>query len=317
MLHSSRGKDYIVFLLFLLVSYVFWLMLTLNNEVQTDVDIPLELTEVPDSVTIISPVPEQISVSVRDKGSALTRFVWMKPPTMRIDFATLHESANDGNRLVLNETEIDSRLRSLFGSTAQIISSKPDSLSLVYSTRPGRRMKLELDIDARPNLQYVVSGRITSSVDSVIVYAVDALPAGMSAVSTMPVELTDLTDTTYVEVKVASIPGARMVPDRVMVCVPVEPLISKSRMVPVKVHGAPANIDVLTFPPMVTISYLVPMSMYGQTDEPGYAVADYRSAIDDNGVARRRMSVAAYGLPAYYQNTTLDIDSVEYVIEQK
>ncbi|MDE7406912.1 MAG: hypothetical protein K2M76_00705 [Muribaculaceae bacterium] len=315
MLHSSRGKDYVVFLLFLLVSYVFWLMLTLNNEIQTDVEIPLELTDVPDSVTIISPVPEQISVSVRDKGSALTRFVWMTPPALRLSFTSLHEA---DNRMVLTETEIDSRLRALFGSTAQIVSSKPDSLSLVYSTRPGRKMRLELDVDATPNLQYVVSGRIVSSVDSVVIYAVDALPVGMTAVSTMPVELRDLTDTTYVEVKVASIPGARIVPDRVTLCVPVEPLISKTRMIPVRVHGAPANTEVLTFPPMVSVSYLVPMSMYAQTDEPGYALADYR-AVDgrDNEIIHNRMPVIPYGLPAYYQNATLDTDSVEFVIEQK
>ncbi|MDE6305700.1 MAG: hypothetical protein K2L90_03835, partial [Muribaculaceae bacterium] len=80
-LHSSRGKDYLVFLLFLCVSYVFWLLLTLNNEIQEDLEVPVELVEIPDSITLISEIPPSIAVSVRDKGSSLARYVWGNTPT--------------------------------------------------------------------------------------------------------------------------------------------------------------------------------------------------------------------------------------------
>ena len=73
-LSSARGKEVLLFMLFLLISYVFWLLLTLNNEVQEDMDVPVELVDVPDSVTIITDVPQVIKVSVRDKGSSLMKY---------------------------------------------------------------------------------------------------------------------------------------------------------------------------------------------------------------------------------------------------
>ena len=69
---STRGREILLFLVFLLISYIFWLLLTLNNEVQEDLEVPITLTNVPDSVTLISDVPPSLKVSVRDKGLCAT-----------------------------------------------------------------------------------------------------------------------------------------------------------------------------------------------------------------------------------------------------
>ena len=38
---STRGREILLFLVFLLISYIFWLLLTLNNEVQEDLEVPI------------------------------------------------------------------------------------------------------------------------------------------------------------------------------------------------------------------------------------------------------------------------------------
>ncbi|WP_438638198.1 hypothetical protein [Muribaculum gordoncarteri] len=64
---STRGREILLFLVFSLSpTYSGWL-LTLNNEVQEDLEVPITLTNVPDSVTLISDVPPSLKVSVRDK----------------------------------------------------------------------------------------------------------------------------------------------------------------------------------------------------------------------------------------------------------
>ena len=52
-LHSSRGQNVLLYLLFVAVAFVFWVFLSLDTEVQRDFDVPVELQDVPDSVTII------------------------------------------------------------------------------------------------------------------------------------------------------------------------------------------------------------------------------------------------------------------------
>ena len=312
-LHSSRGKDILVFLLFLCVSYVFWLLLTLNNEVQEDIEVPVELTEVPDSITIISDVPQSIAVSVRDKGSALARYVWGNTPTMRIRFS---DGRKVDNRLIISESEIDSRLRSFFGQSSQIVSAKPDSISLYYTNQPGRKVPLELKVDAHPSMQCVISGAITADTDSVLIYSVNDLPASLTTVQTVPIVRTGLTDTTYVEARISPIPNARIVPDKVLVRIPVEPLISKKRYIPIQVTGVPTGTELLTFPSKVEISYLLPMSLYAIDDEEIHAVADYSTLLTPHGLTPK-LAVKLPILPPFYHNVSLSTDSVEYILEQK
>lgn len=312
-IHSSRGKDVLVFLLFLLVSYVFWLLLTLNNEVQEDIDIPFELVEIPDSVTLISDVPTSLSVSVRDKGTALARYVWADPPVMKLRFADCRKA---DNRLLITESEIDSRLRNFFGQSSQIVSSKPDSISIYYTSQPGRRVKVLYHVDAVPNLQYVISGPISADVDSVTVYSVTDLPSSLRTVETVPVVRTDLRDSTYVDAKIVPVPETRIVPDHIRLCIPVEPLISKRRTVPVTVIGVPHGSHIITFPSKVEINYLIPMSKYAIDDESGYAAGEYESLLTPTGLMPK-LGLHLSGIPDFYHNVSMVTDSVEYIIEQK
>lgn len=310
---SSRGKDSLIFLLFLCVSYVFWLLLTLNDETQEDIDVHFELTDVPDGTTIISDVPGMISASVRDKGTTLIRFVWGAPPTLKVKFREL--TVEGGDRLVLSDAELSGRLRNIFGPTSRVLTVKPDSLNIYYTSRPGRRLPVTLDIDATPSFQSVISGPMVPSVDSVTVYSVKRLPSGTKSVATQPTTLTGLTDTTRVEVPLVPIPQARTVPDRITVKIPVEPLIAKRRIVPVKVIGAPSDIEVHTFPAHVAISFLVPMSMYSLDDTGGFAVADYMTGRKSDNITK--MPLTLTNLPEYYHNVSSEVDSVEYLISAK
>ena len=85
-LHSSRGKDILIFLLFLCVSYVFWLIMALNDNTQRELHVPLKISDQPKDLTFISDVPATVQVSVRDRGSSLFSYTWGGMPAMTIPF---------------------------------------------------------------------------------------------------------------------------------------------------------------------------------------------------------------------------------------
>ncbi|MDE6289101.1 MAG: hypothetical protein K2M00_10020, partial [Muribaculaceae bacterium] len=60
--------------------------MALNDEEQCDVRMPFTLTNVPDSVTIISLPPENIAVSLRARGSRRLRLALTDPPRLVADF---------------------------------------------------------------------------------------------------------------------------------------------------------------------------------------------------------------------------------------
>lgn len=305
-LKSSRGQNVLLYLLFVAVAFVFWVFLSLDTEVQRDFEVPVELQDVPDSVTVIGHVPEALGVSVKGKDSQLLRFLWGKMSPVRLKW---QDNVED-DALVLNRQKLDSKMREYFGNGVQIVSCRPDSLRLPFTAQPGVRVKLMVQADIRPNLQYILSGPITADVDSVTLYSVADIPHSLRLVSTEPLVKSNLKDTMRYEVKVKPIAGVRIIPDVVTVTVPVEPLIARKRSVPIVVDNLPEGTNLLTFPSKAEISYLVPMSAYND-DYPVKAYVDFRSARP----SRKKLPVSLSTIPSVYHNVSFSPDSVNYIIE--
>ncbi len=307
-LHSSRGKDVLLYLLFVAVAFVFWVFLSLDTEVQRDFEIPFELQDVPDSVTVIGQVPTELGVSVKGKDSQMLRHMWGKMSPVKFKW---EENITD-NTFLLTHAKIEARLRDYFGAGIQIVSYRPDSVSVTYTTLPGTKVKLNVQADIHPNLQYIISGPIRANVDSVTLYSPTDLPHSLKFVSTEPVVKSELKDTMRYEVRVKPIAGVRIVPDKVVVTVPIEPLISRKRTIKLDVVNRPEDKGLITFPSKVEISYLVPMSAYND-DYPVKAYVDY----NDIKPQRKKLPVSLSVIPDVYHNLSFSPDSVEYIIENK
>ncbi len=305
-LRSSRGKDVLLYLLFVAVAFVFWVFMALDTEVQRDFDVPLEITEVPDSVTLINLPPTSLAVSVKGKDSQLVRFMWGKMSPVKFKWA---DNASDGT-LLMPTARIDSKLREYFGTGVEIVSCRPDSLRIPYTTQPGVKVKLLVQADIHPNLQYILSGTPYADVDSVTLYSVNDIPHSLKMVSTEPIVKSELKDTARYEVRVKPIAGVRIVPDKVIVTVPVEPLIARKRMAVIEPQGVPADKHLVTFPSKVEVSYLVPMSAYND-EYPLKAFVEY-SDVKKPG---NKIPVTLSMLPSIYHSVSFSPESVEYIIE--
>lgn len=305
---SSKGKDVLMYLLFVLVAFIFWVLLSIDSEVTKDYEVPVEITSVPDSVHLLGNIPPTINVSVRGKGAQLLRFEWGNMPTLSLKFK---DYANKNGHLSVSRIRLDARLRDYFGKGVVVNNIKPDTLGVSYTTNPGVKLPLHVIADIKPDLQCTLSGPVTASTDSVTVYSISALPADLTYVTTETVELTGIKDTTQVRVAVKPIANAKIVPASVDVTIPVEPLISKRRDVAVDVVGLPPHYSLITFPSKVTFTYLVPMGAYN-TDYPLRAYVDY----DDVNTLTKKIPVRMGAVPPIFSGVTVSPDSVEYIIEK-
>ncbi|MCM1076569.1 MAG: hypothetical protein NC411_04330 [Bacteroides sp.] len=306
-LKSSRGQNVLLYLLFVAVAFVFWVFLSLDTEVQRDFDVPVELQDMPDSVTMIGQLPPTLGVSVKGKDAQLLRFLWGK--LSPIKFKWKENVENDA--LVINRQKLDSHVREYFGNGVQIVSCRPDSLRIPFTTQPGVKVKLMVQTDIHPNLQYIISGPIMANVDSVMLYSSDGIPHSLKYVATEPIVKSNLKDTMRYEVRVKPIAGVRIIPDIVTVTVPVEPLIMKKRAINIEVENIPDESNLIIFPSKVEISYLVPMSDYN-VDYPVKAYVDFNSAKP----SLKKLPVSLSSLPGIYHNVSFTPDSVEYIIER-
>ncbi|MCM1065977.1 MAG: hypothetical protein NC418_00195 [Muribaculaceae bacterium] len=296
-----------MFLLFVVISAILWSVLSLNDERQYDVRLPMKITNVPDSVTLIYPGPEALSVSLRAKGTQVMKMSVGRMPTVNVDFrafrseGTVHLTSTDLKGLVRNATG---------GSQVSVV--YPDSLSLPYTTHAGFRLPVRLDYKVTAGPQVALVGHPRLSFDTVAVYTTGALPDGVEAVTTEPIRLLGIDKNTSRRVKLIGPAGSRVIPDSIDVTFEVEPLIFKSRKVVIEPVNVPEGTKLITFPAQIDVFFMVPAGGYRPGENHFRVVADYRTI--KKGSKNVKLSIK--NVPARFQNVHLSADSAEYIIER-
>lgn len=307
-LHTRGGRDFITYLICFCVAFFFWCILTLDDTAEHDYEVRVELTNVPDSVILVGDMPSSLNVVVRGKGTQFVRYYFMKVPTMQIDF---RQYSRSGSGVSLSRMKLDSRLRDIFGQGVSVVSVNPDSIRVPFTSSKGIRMPLKVNARVKAASSSVISGPITSALDSVTIYTVNGQHPDIDHVETELLSCTELTDTLVYELAIKKIPGARVIPDKVTVTVPVELLASRKATLPIKAVNVPENCSVITYPATVDVSYLVPLRLSGQ-EIPAQATVDYSAITSGSRMAHVEVKVA----PGVFRIVSVSRDSVEYVIDR-
>lgn len=308
-LSSYRGKKLVQFSMFLAISFIFWLALTLNEDFRYDINYPVSVKNVPDSITLISEMPSSVKVSVKAKGYYYLKHQLQTIPTIEIDFAKYRSR----NSVLIGNVEMQELVRDMFGSNSQTLSFSPDSINLYFTNRPGKSVKLNINAETSSDNQYIINGSITTDTETLMLYSINDIPTDIVEVETMPIKIDGLKNTTTINVKV-KVPqkGMRVIPDSVSVTIPVEQLISKKRIANIEVINSPDDRRLITFPSQVEINYLVPKSLFNNETKYIKAVVDYKDIYQNDN----KLPVKLIDIPSNYRGATTLTDSVEYVIEQ-
>ncbi len=307
---SSATKKLLSYGFFVMISAVFWLFNNANKSQIQDVELPFEIVNVPDTVMFLSDAPQKINVSIRE--TALNYF-FKKKSKIEVEFS---DYDNTNGVFKINEQQLNALVRDKYSKESVINSILPDSVSLRYvdPRYDSKLVPIVLDFTAKANMQYEIVGNITMSQDSVMVYAGQEYLDGVDAVYTYHVDEKELTDTLVRKVSISPIQNVRIEPRDINVMVPVEKLIKRVRLIPVVVRNKPENVNVITFPSEVKVSYLVAKSQYNNSDKRIVATVDYNDILESPVINKVELRIGE--VPMAYKNVSIDADSVEYIIEK-
>lgn len=303
--------NFMVFLVFVAVSAIFWFILALNDNSQTDLDVELKIVNIPQNVTFIADAPTIIHANVRDKGTNLMRKSVLKKPVMQINF---NDYAKEGV-FRMSASEINVAMRNIFGTSAQISSLSLDSIRLPYTTNPGKTVHLIIDADVTPSFQSIINTEPYATTGSEItIYGDSEIIDTITSVRTEKIIRKNLSESVEINAGILPIKGVRMVPDNVKIIIAVEPLVMKHSTVEIIPQNVPQGESLLLFPAKAEVSYFAPMSQFDDVAKDIIVVADYLSIADTNS---DKIKIYVESSPEQYVNLKLSVDSVEYTIVKK
>ena len=306
---SPRTRSILLYLLFVVISAVFWCFLTFNRDVKLDVKVPVKIS-MPSNVHLLSRVPDTLTVTVNDRGYRFFSFLFQQTPTLTLRFSDY----NDGNGYFkVDQSHLRKALAGVLNKQANIVSVLPENINIKFTDLPGKKVPVKTDIVVEPREDYTLYGALIQSQDSVLVFSDAKTLNEINEVFTYHVEELELTDTLRRKVIIAPINGAVIEPRAIDIMVPIEKLKSQTRSVKIVVRNAPPGLKMLLFPSDVEVSYRSPASR--ANDEGGItAVVDYNS-VDFNST-NNKVKVQIGEVPAAYQDVKFSHDSVEYIIEK-
>lgn len=305
-----RGSSVSVFCIFLGVSALLWFALTLNEEVQRELRCQIRIVNCPDSMVRVTRMPEALNASISGGGIPLHMKISLHAPVIEINYATYERQGV----IELGRLQLMSLVSKTLGQEAVVQNVSPDSLRIAFTSFKPRRMPVTVDarISTLPNC--ALTGPVTASVDSVWLYSLTGTPSGMRSVSTVPVDLSDVSGSMTMRVPLSVPAGCRAVPDSVDLRIRVEPMISRTLQVPVTVTGVPQGMRMIVIPSAVNVSYTMPMSKYNDTPPRFSVTADYRTLPE--GLTSNKIGVKLRMLSGSCTNVYLSSDSVEYILER-
>ena len=307
------SKETFLFLFFVVIAALFWILLSFNNNITRDITINVVVNK-PKSITLINDVPSTVTVTVKDRGLSFLKSFFQSTPTIELDLSKYINEKNSTMEIAPNQ--LINEVRRAINNEATIIKVIPESIVSKYTTLPGKKVPINWEDNIEniiPDKQFVINpDLIKTDPDSAIVYALDqATLFKVNEVDISTVEVANLTSTFTKEVTIKGINNVKIVPDRVKLTVPVEPLIRKDFNASISLRNQPHGVRVLVFPPSIDVTFLVPQSHY--RDPVNLTViVDYNDIDPKNN----KVNIKLGEVSGNYTNVTLPIDSVNYLIER-
>ena len=306
------SKDFFVFLFFLVMSAIFWVLTTLNETYESDVEVRLELADIPANTVITEPLPDTIRVMVRDKGYYLVKYLYFD--NMRVVRLPFHLYSGQQGKGVVAPSDLQKMLRTRFGETCTILAIKADHLDFYYSHGSQKKVPLIYSGTATAKTNFYVTN-VKVDPDSVIVMASKNALDTINAVYTEPKDIEDVENSVTKIVPIARIWGAKTNLAQARVRVVVDRLTEKLINVPVTAINLPPQLLLKTFPGRVDVKVSVGASMANRLRPEQFTVSVNAEDLAERS-SKDKLRLSITSKPDYVLKAWLTTTSVDYVIER-
>ena len=308
---SNKCKECLVFLFFVLVSFAFWMLQTLDDVYQTEFKVPLRLKNVPKEAVLTSELPNEVRVRVEDRGTVLLNYMLGRTFfPVSFDF---NDYRDKGTHVHISSAELLKKVAAQLNVSTHLISVRPDTLDFIYTMGKAKKVPVRLNGEVRAGLQYYVS-HIGFVPDSVIAYAPQEVLDTLTAAYTERVDLENVADTLHKRVSLQKLKGVKFIPAYNDLSVYVDMYSEKTVEVPIVGINFPANKVLRTFPSKVQVTFQVGLMHFKEISSEDFFIGvTYEDILKTNG---DKLLLTLKSVPDYVSHARIIPASVDYLIEQ-
>lgn len=311
----QQWKEIFIFLFFLLLSFGFWLLQSLQQDYERKVDLPVRYKNVPSEWVLSESNPKKISILLKDKGTILMYYSWnaqINPVDISVpDLPRLSE-----NSLQITSRVLESAVSKQLISSTSILSIEPREVELKYDSLSSRTVPVIANVQVHTKPGFQVSDTIRISHPKVRLFGSSRILDTLNEVRTKLVTLNDAVKTKELSTHLDLPEGIKSDNETVKLTVPIEEFTEKKVELPVLCLDIPSDIVLRIFPSKVEVTCNIPVSQFRElTSEKLEIIIPFREF--EGNQATGKMPVRLSKKPAWVTNPVIVPNELEFIIEQQ
>ena len=312
-LFSKTNREFLIFLLFLLLSGIFWLMMTFNETYEKEIVLPVRYVNVPQSAVLTSCESDSIHVNISDKGFSLFAFIYSRDShTIDIDFTKYALPDGIGS---VPAIDLQHMIEQLLPTSAKITSLKTEKLVFYYNNGEKKKVPVRWRGHLKTDPHYFIAKTLIEP-DSVTIFASREKLDSIHYVYTRELNYSDIHDTLIVTSELQRMQGVKIVPNRVKINIQTDVLTEETiDSIPVVGINMPKGKVLRTFPSRVSVKIVTGMKNYKAIMPSDIlVVADYEQFKDETS---NKCTLQVKKVPEGVSRATLNVKQVDYLIEEQ
>ena len=311
-LFSNVNKQFLVFLFFLVLSGIFWLMMTLNETYEHEIKIPVRVTSIPKNVVLTSAATDTLRVSIRDKGWVIMSYLHgQQRKDVSVPFRT-YDRGNGGGSVTA--ADLKRIIEQTLEVSSKVITVKPERLEFFYNNGQRKRVPVRWAGRIIPDQLYFIS-QVIYTPDSVDIYTSKEKLDSIRAIYTEPLNYVNFRDTLTLESKLAHPADVKVVPERIQIRFLTD-VLSEETMenIPIQCINVPQG-KVLRLFTKAKVHFVAGVSQIKTLrPEDFIVVADFNEIQDGQ---KEKCTLALRQIPHGISRARLEQKEVDYVIENE
>lgn len=316
----QTDNNTVVLMICLLVSTLFWFLKALNDDYRTEVEFPIEFTNIPRNYEFYGEIPEKLSVTIEDDGFTIMRYKFSYVFTSLKFDVSKHFKKNKGTQLVdgellISQAALRNGIEQELIANSNLIAIHPEKIGITYSKLQERQIPIQVVAEITTEQQYIINGKIRTTPDSVSVIGASKALDEIDFVYTQPIRAQNLNDSLLRSVGLQAIEGVDFAQKKVRLCIPVESFTEKIIASPVVGIGFPDSLQIRTFPGIANISCICGLSVYKNVHPSDFTT--YVRYEDVQGRNNGHVTLEIESRNEYAKRVLLRTKSVDYLIEKR
>lgn len=269
-----------VFLLFLILSIIFWSLIKLSKEYIAEVEFDLNYTDIPNNKLIQNEPDQKIKLTLKTIGFKLLGYQFKKRP---LNY-TLTEIERKTGSMYFSETNSNVNfLQTQLSVETTVLNIEPDTLFFDLGVKRSKEVEVISRIDFQFKNGFNFIGPYSLHPKTVTVSGPEKVIDTINEVFTASVVFENLSESFERKVKLI-VPDQSVVlsEDEIGVKGQVDKITDGSFMLPFKVINLPRNYIISTYPKEVKVVYQVALSDFNKIPENSFRIqCDYKHTQDN------------------------------------